>query len=128
MTTFLIRCYSPQSAEDKKAMKLEIISLIEELELPKSPDELLATYDGREDELLKNLKVMKAKKEREAKTIELIRSLVEELALPKTADEMLASYAGREETLLNNLRKMKSKKDKDAAIKADIVALVEEPS
>ena len=35
-------------------MRLEIIGLVEELDLPKSPDELLATYDGREDELLKN--------------------------------------------------------------------------
>jgi hypothetical protein len=126
LNNFLYAAILSQSAEDKKAMKLEIIGLMEELELPKNPDELLATYDGREDKLLKNLKVMKAKKEREAKTIELIRTLVDELALPKTADELLATYAGREGGLLKNLRKMKSKEDEDAAMKAKIEALFEE--
>ena len=54
---------SPQEddrADDKK-MRLEIIALGEELELPKSADVLLATYEGRENELLKNLTKMKVK-------------------------------------------------------------------
>ena len=44
---------------DGEQMRLDIIALVEELELPKSADVLLATYEGRENELLKNLTKMK---------------------------------------------------------------------
>jgi len=107
-------------------MRLEIIGLVEELDLPKSPDELLATYDGRDDELLKNLKIIKIKKEKKAATIAEIRTLIDAMGLPKTADEMLVTYAGREGGLLKNLCKMKSKRDEDAVIKTKIVNLFEE--
>jgi hypothetical protein len=83
-------------------------------------------HDGREDKLLKNLKIMQAKRETKAATIAEIHTLINDLGLLKTADEMLAAYAGREGVLLKNLRKLKSKKDDDAAMKAKIVSLFEE--
>ena len=43
---------------DDEQMRLDIIALVEKLELPKSADVLLATYEGRENELLKNLTKM----------------------------------------------------------------------
>ena len=107
-------------------MRAEIIALVEELEITKGPDEMLTTYEGREDVLLKNLKKMKAMKEEEAATTAEIKLLVEELALPKSSDELLASYKGRERTLLLNLRKMSTKKLNDAETKAEIVSLIDE--
>ncbi len=70
-------------------------------------DELLASFEGREYELLENLKQMKAKKEEDAEIIAQIKLLVEELACPKSADEMLTTYKGQEKVLLTNLKKMK---------------------
>jgi hypothetical protein len=107
-------------------MRSEIIALVEELELTRGPDEMMTTYEGREDVLLKNLKKMKAKKEEEAATVSEIKLLVDELAVPKSADELLTSYKGREGVLLFNLKKMSAKKIKDEEIKAEIVTLVEE--
>ena len=54
ITTILMQCHSLTVWRGEEGNALEIIGLVEELDLPKSPDELLATYDGREDELLKN--------------------------------------------------------------------------
>jgi uncharacterized protein (DUF433 family) len=107
-------------------MRTDIIALVEELEIPKSADELLTAYEGRENELLNNLTKMKAKKAEEAKTIAEIKVLVEELAVPKSADEMLASYKGREGVLLNNLKKLSSRKLSNEAIKAEVETLVKE--
>ena len=88
-------------------MRAEIIVLVRELEPPKSADELLTTFEGRESELLKNLIKMKAKKEEEA-TISEIKLLIEELNVTKSADEVLSAYKGRAEVLLKNLKKLKS--------------------
>jgi hypothetical protein len=115
-----------QSAQEKKAMRSEIIALVEELELTRGPDEMMTTYEGREDVLLKNLKKMKAKREEEAANIAEIKVLVDELAVPKSADDLLASYQGREGVLLANLKRMSTKKLKDEEIKAEIVTLADE--
>ncbi len=88
-------------------MRAKIIVLVRELDPPKSADELLTTFEGRESELLKNLIKMKAKKEEEA-TISEIKLLIEELNVPKSADEVLSAYKGRVEVLLKNLKKLKS--------------------
>lgn len=58
----------PQSDNEKKAIRAKIIAYVEELALPKSADELLDAYEGRENELLKNLTNLKAKKEDKAGT------------------------------------------------------------
>jgi hypothetical protein len=89
-------------------MRAEIIVLVRELDFPKSADELLTTYEGRESVLLENLIKMKAKKAEEAATICGIKLLIEELNVPKSADEVLSAYKGREEVLLKNLKKLKS--------------------
>ena len=72
---------------------------------------MLARYKGREDDLLKNLKKLKAKQEGELSNVAKITSLVGELSLPKSANKMLAKCKGQEEELLKNLKKMKSKQD-----------------
>lgn len=64
-------------------MRLEIIGLVEELDLPKSPDELLATYDEREDELLKNLKIIKIKKEEKVQPLLKYTRLLMTSAFPR---------------------------------------------
>jgi phosphopantetheine adenylyltransferase len=115
-----------QSVEEKKAMRAEVVALVEELQIPKSPDDLLSTYEGREKELLKNLNKMKAKKAEEVATIAAIKVLVDELAVPRSADEMLETYKGREGVLLTNLKKMSTKKLRDSEIKAEIEDLVAE--
>jgi len=91
-------------------LRAEIIVLVGELDIPKSADELLTTFEGRESELLNNLIKMKAKKAEEA-TISEVKVLIEELGVPKSADEMLTAYKGRVEVLLKNLKKLKSMRD-----------------
>ena len=81
-------------ADESEAIIAEITSLNEVLSLPKSGDEMLVEYKGREDDLLKNLKL--------TATAE-ITSLTTELSLPKSADKMLKKYKGREGGLLMNL-------------------------
>ncbi|KAL3790710.1 hypothetical protein ACHAW5_003041 [Stephanodiscus triporus] len=112
--------FEEQSAEEKKATRTEIITLVEELEI-KNADELLAAYEGRENELLRNLTKMKATKAEEATTIAEINMLVEELAVPRSADEMLAAYKGREGVLLTNLKELKKNE-----IRNKVTAYVEE--
>ena len=97
------------NAGENDATIAEILSLIEELSLPKSGDKILSEYKGREDNLLKNLHL--------TATAE-ITSLITELSLPKSADKMLEKYRGREEELLTNLKKMKAKQAEDDISKA----------
>jgi len=97
------------NAGENDATIAEILSLIEELSLPKSGDKILSEYKGREDNLLKNLHL--------TATAE-ITSLITELSLPKSADKMLEKYRGREEELLTNLKKMKANQAEDDISKA----------
>ena len=50
-----------------KQTKAEIKSLVSSTNPGKSSKELLEAYDGREDELLRNLQKMKAKQDKQAK-------------------------------------------------------------
>jgi len=85
----------------------------------KSAEELIAAYDGREDELIKNLEKMKSKqgekKKAQMKKGESIKQLVAETNPGKSAEELIAIYDGREDELIKNLEKMKSKQDKTRA-------------
>ena len=121
------------SEDDLDKIKAEIRTLVDETNAPKSADELLVSYAGREKELLKNLRKMKAKLDKDAAIKAEVEQLVEETNAPKTAEEMLASYKGREEELLKNLRKMRNKqisieksKEEKEAIKAEVEQLVKE--
>lgn len=115
-----------QTHEEKEAIRAEVEQLVKETGAPKPVDELLATYEGREDELIKNLKKMKEKAKNDADIVHEIRVLCKETNAPKSANEMLASYSGREEELLKNLKKMKAKQDKDAEVVAEVRTLVRE--
>ena len=77
------------------------------------------THEGRENELLKNLTNLKAKKEKEAETIAEIKILVEELTLLNNLDELLDAYEGRENELLKNLTNLKAKKEDKAGTTVD---------
>ena len=101
-------------------------SLCSEVNVPKSPDELLELYDGREEKLIKNLSKLKVQQEANAELIHDIRILIAETGCVKPADEMLASYHGREETLLKNLQKLKKKQEHDAEVVEEIKELVVE--
>lgn len=97
---------SRQTAKEEATIA-EITWLVSLLGLPKTADQLLQGYPGREDELLANLKKMEARKEA---IIAEITYLVSVLELSKSADQLLAGYPGREEELLENLKKMKARK------------------
>ena len=83
--------------------------LVEETKTPKSADELLNAYAGREIELLKNLRKMKALQDKNAAIRAEVSDLCEKVNSPKTPDELLESYKGREDILLKNLRKLSFK-------------------
>jgi len=109
----------PRSAvptDDKAEIRRSVKQLVDETKAPKSADQLLATYSGREEELVSHLNNMKAKQSKGNE----IRSLVEKTNAPKGADELMAAYAGREDELLSHLKKMEAKQDQ----KAEIVSLV----
>lgn len=121
-----------QTTEQKAATRAEVEALVKETNAPKSADELLNMFEGREEELIKNLTKLKEKNASDAKLAEIraeIAILAEETGAPKSAEEMLASYAGREEELLKNLKKMKTKKQIEgdkAALRAEVEGLVKE--
>merc|ERR1711957_929623 len=80
----------------------------------KSYEELLAAYDGREDDLIKNLKMMQTKQAKGAQRAE-VKSLVESIDTVKSAEELIAAYDGKEDELIKNLSKMKDKQEKNKA-------------
>lgn len=98
-----------------------ITALVEETNPGKSAEELLAAYDGKEDELLKNLSKMKSKKDINAKTEKQaeIKALVKSTNPGKSAEELMAAYDGKEDELIKNLTKMKSKQDMKASSSSD---------
>mmetsp|Transcript_1308 Transcript_1308/g.1741 ORF Transcript_1308/g.1741 Transcript_1308/m.1741 type:complete len:203 (+) Transcript_1308:3-611(+) len=108
---------SVEDSPEKAEKQAEIRSLVESTKPGKTADELIAAYDGKEDELIKNLKKMKSKQDiREKKTKQSeIRSLVDETNPGKTADELIAAYEGKEDELIKNLKKMKSKQELKAS-------------
>jgi len=105
--------------------KASIRNLVDETAPGKSAAELLSTYEGREDELLKNLTKMKSKQEVKSSQRDSIFSLVNEIKPGKSAEELLAMYEGREGELLKNLEKMKSKQELKSSKEASVRALVD---
>ena len=83
--------------------------LVEETKAPISADELLKAYAGREANLLKNLRKMKALQDRNDAIRAEVADLCQKLNSPKTPDELLESYKGREDELLKNLRRLSFK-------------------
>jgi len=94
----------------KANKQASIRSLVDETNPGKSAEELIAAYDGNEDELIKNLSKMKAKKEKKEKRAS-ITSLVNETNPGKSAEELIVAYDGKEDELIKNLTKMKTKQD-----------------
>jgi hypothetical protein len=80
--------------------------LVEETKAPISADELLKAYAGREANLLKNLRKMKALQDRNDAIRAEVADLCQKLNSPKTPDEMLEAYKGREDELLRNLTRL----------------------
>merc|ERR1712194_697335 len=97
----------------------------------KSAEELLDAYEGKEDDLLKNLKKMKSKQDVGGAAVAedpqkgakqpSIRELVTEVDPGKTAEELLTAYDGKEDDLIKNLEKMKAKKEKKEEKEAKMV-------
>jgi len=113
--TAIKRTESDDSADSKAEIRKEVRFLVGETNAPKTADELMAAYEGRELELLGHLQKMHTK-QNEVDNDELkteIRGLVAVTNPGKTADELLAAYGGREEELAGNLRKMKGKQYKN---------------
>ena len=53
------------AADSTVAMRAEIVTLCAALQFPRSTEEMLSSYEGMEHELLKNLRMMKAKSDRD---------------------------------------------------------------
>merc|ERR1719416_172667 len=72
-----------KAKEDKKklnkseGLKASVRQLVDETNPGKDSEELLAAYEGREDELIKNLEKMKSKQQKSS-TRDSVRKLVEE--------------------------------------------------
>jgi len=126
-----------KSKQQLKASKQASVRALVDETLPgKSAEELLAMYDGKEDQLIKNLEKMKSKSlvKDKANKQQSVRELVDETNPGKSAEELLIMYDGKEDELIKNLERMKAKQNKVAAkemeAKAEkrktITALVEE--
>jgi len=114
------------TADLHEIIRSEIIDLCQKIDSPKTPDELLESYEGREEELLESLRtfVFRQMSDEEKKSIRVeIISLVLVLDLPKNVKDLLVQYGGREDVLLRSLIKMKKEKDR---IITEIRTLVEE--
>jgi len=123
------------SAANLGEIRAEVETLCAETKSPKTADELLVSFKGREMDLLKNLREMKSKQNKVKEKMHAeVEGLVKDTNSPKTADELLTTYAGREEELIKNLKRMKSKMavteavapaDDKADVKAEIRTLVD---
>jgi hypothetical protein len=69
----------------------------------------LKAYAGREADLLKNLRKMKALQDKNDAIRAEVADLCDKVNSPKSPDELLSSYKGREDELLKNLRKLSFK-------------------
>ena len=69
----------------------------------------MRAYAGREADLLKNLRKMKALQDKNDAIRAEVTDLCEKVNSPKAPDELLSSYKGREDELLKNLRKLSFK-------------------
>ncbi|KAL7551503.1 hypothetical protein ACHAWF_014695 [Thalassiosira exigua] len=88
----------------------KIRALATYLALPVPLENLLATYEGREEELLGNLQIM------------TVERAVDVLGLEQSVDDLLADYQGNEDELLEKLRTMKA----DRSEGADLEVMEEE--
>jgi len=94
---------------DKEAETLaEIKTLMESSDIPEDKcEDLMVKYEGREGDLLKNMRRLSSKALKDAETMEEIKALIKESDIPSDkADELIVQYEGREEKLLKNLRRM----------------------
>merc|ERR1712160_155283 len=87
---------------NKAAKQASIRSLVTETNPGKTADELIVAYDGKEDDLIKNLEKMKTKQgrneERKSEKMikhESIKALVTETNPGKSAEELIAAYDGK---------------------------------
>ncbi len=83
--------------------------LVEETKTPKSADELLNAYAGREKDLLKHLRKLKAEQDKNDAIRAEVSDLCQEVNISISPDELLESYKGRDDILLKNLRKLSFK-------------------
>merc|ERR1712232_789917 len=116
-----------KNRELKAEKQQSIRALVEETIPGKSAEELLEMYDGKEDQLMKNLEKMKSKQKIQdtANKQQSIRQLVDETNPGKTADELLSMYVGKEDELLKNLTKMKSKQEAKGKTAGELLAAYE---
>ena len=90
-----------------RSMSAEVVRLVKETNAPKSADELVKTYEGREDELLRHLRSMKVELDQQAQ----IKALVETVQPGKSYRELAATYTGKEDKLICD---MTAQADKEA--------------
>jgi len=90
-------------------------------------DDLIAKYEGREEDLLKNLRKMSIKADKEAETLAEIKTLMESSEIPEDkCEDLMVKYEGREGDLLKNMRRLSSKALKDAETMDEIKVLIKE--
>merc|ERR1711906_60637 len=117
-----------KAKKDLATKQTSIRELVAETNPGKSAEELITAYEGKEDELIKNLEKMKKKQDKQkAKSArkldaaaddadadkrnalqEQVRTLVKETSPGKSADDLLAANEGREEVLIAHLSKLKT--------------------
>lgn len=90
--------------KEKAAIRAEIEALMKETNDPRVLDAILKENEGREDELLTNMRNVKEKAAIRAE----VETLVRETNPPKSADELLETYAGKEDELIFDLQRMKA--------------------
>merc|ERR1712194_985626 len=106
---------------NKAAKQANIRSLVTETNPGKTADELIVAYDGKEDDLIKNLEKMKTKQSKKAERKmlpvkrESVKALVAGVKPGKSVDDLMTTYEGKEDDLIKNLEKMKDKQEKNKA-------------
>merc|ERR1711966_71088 len=125
------------AVDPEKAKKQESIrALVAELETGKTAEELMTAYDGKEDDLIRNLEKMKSKKSKKdlATKQTSIRELVAETNPGESAEELITAYEGKEdEQKAKSARKLDAAADdadadKRTALQEQVRTLVKETS
>lgn len=111
-----IRTLAEEMLETYAGKENQLLKSLRGFVASKSAEEMLENYAGKENQLLESLRRLKSEQD----TISEIKSLAEETKVQKSAGEILAIYAGKEDELLKSFRKLKAGQVQKAETIAEI--------
>lgn len=115
-----------ERAAEKAAIRAKVETLIQETNSPKSADELLEEYNGKEDELLTNLREKKAKQiaeEDEMKESRAKKDTAAAAAVVTSSDDKVTP-SDKENAKMDKMERIRLKMEKAKSERAEYMAFM----